>query len=73
MNRHFGALAAAFALAALAGGCTVLKTWERGELQSRVMTDPPCAMEAAFDGHVHRTREAVSGASAGGGASCGCN
>lgn len=54
-------------------GCAPLKAWERGRLQEAAMRDPPDDLEAACDTHVHRTREAMSGAAAGGGVSCGCN
>lgn len=60
-------------LTSLLFGCAPLKPWERGRLQEAAMRDPADDLEAACDTHVHRTREAMSGAAAGGGVSCGCN
>lgn len=64
------------ALALTAGGtpgCVALKPYERAELMSRIMREPLNAREAAFDAHVHRTREAVAGATIAKGVSCGCD
>jgi len=58
---------------ALSGGCVTLHPYERAELMTRVMSETPDAMEASFEVHVHRTREAMAGAELGEGASCGCN
>ena len=72
-------MAAALAAATLCtftvgiGGCATLKPWERGRLMQRCMQGSLDPLETAMDLHVHRTREAIMGAAAGGGASCGCN
>lgn len=60
-------------LVLLALGCTSVKPWERSELLRRTMLPVLDPLESARDGHVHATREAIEGASLGGGASCGCN
>lgn len=67
------AMACVLVLGGGAGGCVVLKPYERAELMTRVMQDPLDPLEARFDAHVHRTREAMIGAEVGGGAACGCN
>ena len=67
------AVAALAVLLASTGGCAVLKPYERTELMCRVMQDPASPLGARFDTHLQRTREAIAGASAGGGASCGCD
>lgn len=54
-------------------GCATLAPWERGQLQQRCMQHSLDPLETAMDLHVHRTRESILGAAAGGGASCGCN
>ena len=65
-------LATAAALAS-ATGCVTLSTWERSTLMSRVMQDSGSPLEASFEEHVHAVREAVQGATAAAGSSCGCN
>lgn len=72
-QRRWAPFALLAALAAALPGCTVLKAYERTELMTRVMRDPSDPMRARFDTHVHRTREHIVGAAAGGGPSCGCN
>ena len=67
--RFIGLLAA---LLVGCGGCTALKPWERGQLMQRCM-QPDDPLLSAMDTHVHDTRESAQGASAEGGASCGCN
>ena len=57
----------------LVSGCATLQPWERGVLMQRCMQQSLDPLETAMDLHMHRTREAMSGAAAGGGASCGCN
>ncbi|NUN15416.1 MAG: DUF4266 domain-containing protein [Myxococcales bacterium] len=54
-------------------GCAVVRPWERAVLMQRVMTPVSDPMQSAFDTHVFRTREAMSGAEVSGGVSCGCN
>ncbi len=53
-------------------GCHSVKSYQRGNLMTTVMVDPPGDLESAHDAHVHGTRESMTGASTGGGASCGC-
>ncbi len=60
-------------LAAGLSGCATLNTWQRATLNSRIMEDPACPMEAAIEEHVHAIREAAQGATAAAGSSCGCN
>lgn len=59
-------------LALLSSACATVRPYERSALQSRVM-QPPTTLQVAADGHVDGTREAMRGALAGGGTSCGCN
>ncbi len=54
-------------------GCATVEPWQRGRLMQRCMQGSLDPLETAMDLHVHRTREAIMGAAAGGGASCGCN
>ncbi len=68
MTRHQLAL-----LLALLGGCAPLAPYQRADLMTRVMQDNPSALEAGIDVHVQQTREAMAGAGAVGGKSCGCN
>ncbi len=59
-------------LLALGASCATVQPWERGRLMKSCMQlDDP--LETAMDIHVHRTREAIAGGTAGGGAACGCN
>ena len=53
--------------------CAPVHPWERGRLMSPVMADPCDPLAAATTAHVLATREAMTGAAAVGGASCGCN
>lgn len=75
MRRRIALAAASLALALVVGsaGCTPLKPWQRGRLVQRCMQPSLDPLETAMDLHVFRTREAILGAAAGGGASCGCN
>jgi hypothetical protein len=73
MRRWIAIFAAALALAGATAGCTPLKPWQRGRLVQRCMQRSLDPLETAMDLHVFRTREAILGAAAGGGASCGCN
>ena len=59
-------------LIAAATGCATVRPYERSVLMSRVMQDPVDPLEAGFDAHVFGTREAMTGATTTGGASCGC-
>ncbi len=61
------------AAAALVPACATVAPWQRGKLSRATMqtSDDPAA--AAFTIHVRRTREAMRGATSGGGPSCGCN
>jgi hypothetical protein len=54
-------------------GCVTLSAWERTTVMSRVMADPGNPLEHQLLDHVHAVREAASGATTAGGASCGCN
>ena len=60
-------------LTMLVPACTTVKPWQRSGLMRRVMKQPVRPAEGAHDVHVHRTREAMLGASARGGPACGCN
>ncbi len=66
-------LSALVAAMASMSGCVTLTTWERSTLMSRVMQDSGAPLEASFEEHVHAVREAVQGATAAAGSSCGCN
>jgi hypothetical protein len=57
----------------LSSGCAPLKTYERAALMTRVMEETTGSAEDGFEVHIHRTREGMSGAEIGAGASCGCN
>ena len=57
----------------LSSGCVTLQPYERAELMTAVMSETSDPLEASFEVHVHRTREAMAGAELGEGASCGCN
>jgi len=52
--------------------CVTLHPWERVDLMTRVMADPIDPTEMGFDAQVRETREAMTGADAAGGATCGC-
>jgi hypothetical protein len=71
--RRARSVVAALAVAALLVACTPLKPWERGRLLDVTMRQPGDELEAACDGHVHRTREGMAGAAGGGGVACGSN
>jgi len=60
-------------LLAILVGCGPVHPWERGRLLSPVMADPCDPLAAETTAHILATREAMHGASAVGGASCGCN
>jgi len=53
-------------------GCVTLAPYQRATLMTRVMQDPYDTREAATAAHVIEVREAMAGASAASGASCGC-
>ncbi len=54
-------------------GCVTLQAWERSTVNSRLMADPGNPLEHQLVDHVHAVRESAVGATASGGASCGCN
>jgi len=58
---------------ALGVGCANVRPWERGTLARALMRGPDDALRARFQAHVERVREAMVGASADAGPSCGCN
>ena len=60
-------------LLVLLSGCAHVAPYDRGLVMSRVMQGPMGSLEPALDVHVDETREAMRGATEGGGASCGCN
>jgi hypothetical protein len=60
-------------LLVLLSGCAPLAPYQRTDLMTRVMQDTPAPLEAGIDVHVQQTREAMAGAGAVGGKSCGCN
>jgi hypothetical protein len=65
-------LAACIALSALVG-CVHVKPHER-ELLSRPSMDPNTEVgEAAFQAHLHESREGATYNSSAGGGGCGCN
>ena len=68
-----GVIAGIIAVLSASPGCATLSAWERGRLQSRAMMDPGDPMEARATDHVWAVREAIAGASLGGGTACGCN
>ena len=59
-------------LLGLLTGCATLAPYERAALMTRIMQDPYDPHEAAAISHVIEVREAMAGASAASGASCGC-
>jgi hypothetical protein len=52
-------------------GCTTVPAHQRSRLMLPCMQPKP-GLDLAFDEHVAQLRESAIGASAGGGASCGC-
>ncbi len=54
-------------------GCATVLPYERAELMTAVMEQPADVMESAFEVHIHRTREVMSGTEMVEGAACGCN
>jgi hypothetical protein len=64
---------ALLALLLALAGCAPVHPWERARLVAPVMVWPADPLEAGFDEHAITSREGLSGASAAGGASCGCD
>ena len=52
--------------------CTTVRPYERGLLQSPLMTFPSDPTQSANDGHILGTRESMTGGTGAGGSSCGC-
>ena len=67
------AAAVLVAIGMCASGCAPLPAYRRSALMQRCMTQPVDPQAASFETHIHRTREAMIGATAHGGPSCGCN
>ena len=57
--------------AALAGGCTTVKPWER-DLHARADMQPN-TLDLAIDDHIYFSKEASSGGRGFAGGGCGCN
>jgi uncharacterized protein DUF4266 len=60
-------------MAALGGGCVVVKAHQRGNLAKRAMTDDRQVGEARFDQHRAGSREGATGGTGEPGGGCGCN
>lgn len=66
-------LLALIALTALAGGCTDVQPWERGNLAKPQMALDPYPLQSALRQHNYSSREAASAAANSQGGGCGCN
>lgn len=64
---------AALLSAFLAGGCTTVQPWQRGNLADYTMRADRDALHTAMSEHVYFSREASSGGRGVGGGGCGCN
>ena len=53
--------------------CAAVRPWQRGRLAAPAMQRASDPQRSAFSVHVERNREAMAGATAAGGPSCGCN
>lgn len=62
-----------FVAGALAGGCSTVKPWERGNLADYTMRPDRDPLAAAMSDHIYFSREASSGGRGVGGGGCGCN
>lgn len=54
-------------------GCAAVAPWERGVLAKPQMAVDPHPLQSALARHIHDSREAAPGGSAGQGGGCGCN
>ena len=57
----------------LAGGCAIVKPWQRETLADPIMQPGRNPMAAAQLDHIYFSREAASGGNSVGGGGCGCN
>ena len=60
-------------IALAAGGCTVVKPWERDLLARRDMAFESDKLEASREAHIYFSKEASMPGGSGGGGGCGCN
>lgn len=74
MTTHHRTLAVLLCLAALSGGCTTVRPWERGNLAKPLMAPDPSSLQSSLRVHTYATREAAGAATFGAaGGGCGCN
>lgn len=66
-------LACVVVIAALGGGCVVVKAHQRGDLAKRAMTNDRDTGESRFQEHARVSREGASGGTGEPGGGCGCN
>lgn len=60
-------------LSAVAGGCAIVRPWDRDLLAEKKMSLNPSPMIHAVDDHIYFSKEGSTGGNDVGGGGCGCN